>query len=164
MPIVSANTITIPIESRQQILELLASTIRKDNADKATLQVFDEPTESLHLIASEGFEPEFLDHFLIVKAFSGAACGRAIGVGNPVIISDVFLDAAFEPHLPIIKSAGYRSVKAIPIFGQAYKKMGVISTHFREPKWSWDLKSIEAETEAFSSVLSTVMVHQPVVI
>jgi GAF domain-containing protein len=156
MPIVSTSPIPIPTELQHQILDILVRTMHKDNTDKATLHLFDDGLDELHLIAFEGLDPAFLDYFKIVKAFSGAACGRAIGMGNPVIISDVFLDAAFEPHLSIIKDAGYRSVKAIPIFGPGYKKLGVISTHFRDPKWSWDLRSIEPETRAFASVLEKV--------
>ena len=160
MPLLPTSAVTISVQGQQQILDLLERTMRKDEADKATLQVFDEQSELLHLIAYKGFYPEFLEHFRTVKAFSGSACGRVIGIGNPVIISDVFLDAALEPHLEIIKAAGYRAVKALPIFSATCKKLGVLSTHFRNIKWSWDLQSIEEEITAFAPVLSAITIHR----
>ncbi len=60
-----------------------------------------------------------------------------------MIIIDVMLDIAFIPHRDIARSAGFRSVKSVPIFSKPKNLLGVISTHFTNPKWDWEMNKLD---------------------
>ena len=66
---------------------LLEKAIALDDANMGDLQVYDESTEILHLIAQKGFDDDFINYFKEVKAFSSATCGRAIGIGASALVS-----------------------------------------------------------------------------
>jgi GAF domain-containing protein len=122
---------------------LLNLVIEKEGADKGTLQKYQPEKKVLEVIEAEGFSKEFLEHFKMVKPFDSSCCGRAFGVGSTIIISDVELDEGFKPNLEIARSEGFRAVKSMPILDNSAHKIGVISVHFSEPKWNWDLKRSE---------------------
>lgn len=136
------------------MIALLNKVMEIEGANKCTLQFFDNKKEILYLIAQKGFSQDFEEHFKEVKPFDGSSCGRAIGVGIPIVVNDTMLDIAFLPHLEIIKKEGYRAVKSQPIIDEAGKKVGVVSTHFDEPKWSWDNDSLDGVISELGIVLS----------
>ncbi len=136
------NFIKIPIELHQDITALLNEAIHIENADKGNIQVFDDKRQVLHIIAQKGFADEFLEHFKEAKPFDSSSCGRAIGIGNTIVVSDVSVDVTFIPDMKIIKASGFRAVKSVPIFDIDNNKMGVISTHYINTRWIWDLNSI----------------------
>jgi GAF domain-containing protein len=83
-------------------------------------------------VAHRGFRQDFLDHFASVED-DGAACGRAMSRRERIIIEDVLIDPAFEPHRVIAASAGFRAVQSTPLFTRSGEPLGMISTHFRKP-------------------------------
>src|SRR6185503_15422311 len=107
-------------------------------AIKGTLQRYCKKDDRLEIVASEGFDSEFLRHFKNVKPFDSSCCGRAFGVGSIIIISDVEHDTSFRPNLSVARNAGFRAVKSVPIFDTKGRKVGVLSTQFKEPKWDWN--------------------------
>lgn len=141
------------LQSRLQ--ELLREAIKAEKAGKGTLQRYDPSIDELEIVAQEGFTAEFLDHFKAVRPFDSSCCGRAFGVGTPIIISDVELDNGFRPNLKIARAAGFRSVKSVPIVSSKGEKLGVISTHFKEPKWNWDMKRLNDILVELGKVLRT---------
>ncbi|MGZ3862966.1 MAG: GAF domain-containing protein [Bacteroidia bacterium] len=120
-----------------QIQALLQEAVEADGAIKGTLQRYRKITGTLEVIASHGFSPEFLTHFKNVKPFDSSCCGRAFGSGSIVTINDVEKDISFLPNLEIARSAGFQSVKSVPIYISCGQKVGVISTHFKEPQAVW---------------------------
>jgi hypothetical protein len=50
-----------------------------------------------------------------------------------IIIEDVLIDPAFEPHRAIAASAGFCAVQSTPLFGRSGEPLGMTSTHFRKP-------------------------------
>src|SRR5690242_13897360 len=106
MPQILESPVRIPVDLHQKITTLLRMAVATDHADKCTFQVFDERQNVLRLIAYEGFESEFIEHFKEVKPFDGSSCGRAIGIGTTIVVGDVTKDVAFIPHLKIIETAG----------------------------------------------------------
>jgi len=156
MPQILERPIKIPAELHQKITTLLRIAVTAERADKCTFQVFDELKDVLYLIAYKGFTLEFLEHFREVKSFDGSSCGRAIGIGTTVVVSDVTKDVAFLPHLKIIRAAGYRAVKSVPIFGNDHTKLGVFSTHFVKAKPLWNLHLLDNICGEMASVLSEI--------
>src|SRR5688572_9378951 len=112
--------------------EILEATIELLNADFGNLQLFNQQSQALKIVAQRGFQQDFLDHFGNVNEES-AACGRAMRQGVRVIIEDVKSDPGFAPHRHIAASAGFRAVQSTPLFSRSGEVLGMISSHFRQP-------------------------------
>lgn len=139
----------------EKFQSLLEKALSRENTKMGNIQVFNSESESLSIIAQKGFKEDFLEHFKVVKAFDTTACGRAVGVKSPLIIGDVLQDIAFTPHRELAKDAGFRSVKSVPILGKGNKVLGVISTHYEEPKWSWDINIIDDVVKELANLLQS---------
>ena len=150
--------VQIPLYLEVKLIDLLTEAMENDDADKCTLQIFDEKNDVLRIIAQSGFSEEFLEHFALVKPFDGSSCGRAIGVGSPVIISDFSRDVAFAPHRSQAIKEGIAAVISVPIFSEDTQKLGVLSTHFAEPKWTWNLAKINNIVYQLAPILSDLKV------
>jgi signal transduction protein with GAF and PtsI domain len=138
----------------EKLNTFLAKAIKADGALKGNIQLYDKKNETLSIIAQQGFGPEFLKHFKVVKAFDSSACGRAAGIGSPVVISDVELDIGFKPHLKVARAEGFRSVKSIPLISLNNKCVGVLSTHFKETTWSWEIKKLNRLSRELAEFIS----------
>jgi PAS domain S-box-containing protein len=112
--------------------EVLNATIALQSADFGNLQLYNERTQALEIVAQRGFGQDFLSHFSAVNQ-SGAACGRALKRGERVIVKDVLIDPDFAPHRAIAASAGFRAVQSTPLFSRSGEPLGIVSTHFRQP-------------------------------
>jgi PAS domain S-box-containing protein len=112
--------------------EVLDASITLMNADFGNIQLVDETTGALRIVAQRGFRQEFLDHFDSVHDGS-AACGEALRRRSRVIIEDVFAAPCLQSHLAIVAAAGVRAVQSTPLFGGGGRMLGIISTHFRRP-------------------------------
>jgi GAF domain-containing protein len=67
--------------------------------------------DHLVIAAQRGFDREFLQTFRRVKKDDGCACGRALQLGQSIVIADVDKDLDYAPYCNAAKSAGYRSVR-----------------------------------------------------
>jgi PAS domain S-box-containing protein len=112
--------------------EVLNATIALQSADFGNLQLYNERTQALEIVAQRGFGQDFLNHFSAVNE-SGAACGRALKRAERAIIEDVLTDPDFAPHRAIAASAGFRAVQSTPLFSRSGEPLGIVSTHFRQP-------------------------------
>ena len=114
--------------------EVLNAVIQLQGANFGVVQLYDPKTRSLSIVAQRGFGTEFLEHSRVVAVDEGSACAQALGTGMHVIIEDVMLDAAFEPHRHIAASAGFRAVQSTPLIERCSgMPIGMVSTHFRDP-------------------------------
>ncbi len=120
------------MELKDLLHEVLHATIKLQNADFGNIQLYDPQKQALTIVAQHGFKQDFLDYFSTVHV-GGAACGLALQRRERVIIEDVHLDPAFEPHRHIAASAGFRAVQSTPLFSRKGAPLGMISTHFRVP-------------------------------
>lgn len=120
---------------------LLDRAIELDRAEKGNIQLLERQAGVLRIVVQRGFKKDFLRHFGEVRRFDSSACGRAIGAGLVVTLSDVLADPAFEPHRAVAASNGFRSVKSMPIPGPDGEMLGVLSTHSPEVRWDLDRKS-----------------------
>jgi signal transduction protein with GAF and PtsI domain len=143
------------IQHENKVETLLIKAILADGADMGNVQLFDSKAGVLTIIAQKGFKKDFLEHFKIVKPFDTSACGRSIGIGSTITINDVTLDTGFIPHRAVAKSAGFRAVKSVPIIHNK-KLLGIISTHFREPKWNWEKDTLQKVALDLAAVMAKV--------
>lgn len=89
--------------------------------------------DELVIAAQRGLMPPFLWAFRRVKKGQGCACGRAMRLRQPVIVTDVESDPDYAAFRHDAKNAGYRSVQSTPIFSKDGELMGVVSTLFAQP-------------------------------
>ncbi len=118
----------------ERLQKTLLKVIELDNADMGNIQVYHEATDKLYMITTQGFSPAFHEAFWEIRPFGAPSCGRAIGLGIPIIIQDVTEDSSLKPVLSLLE---FRSVRSIPLFGTDNTKLGVISTHSRQPNHPW---------------------------
>ena len=86
--------------------------------------------DELVIAAQRGLSVDFLVTFMRVKKHDGSACGRALRLGETVIIRDVESDPEFAAFRPDAKKAGFRSVQSTPIITEDGDVLGMVSTHF----------------------------------
>jgi GAF domain-containing protein len=89
--------------------------------------------DHLVIAAQRGFDREFLQTFRRVIKDDGCACGRALQLGQPIVIADVEKDPDYAPYCDAAKSAGYRSVQSTPFITQDGKLVAIVSVHFEAP-------------------------------
>jgi PAS domain S-box-containing protein len=113
--------------------DLLENAILTSGADLGNIQLYNPQTGALEIVAQRGFRQDFLDYFRTVRVDEGSACAQAMERGERIVIEDVTLDAAFEPHRLVAAAAGYRAVQSTPLKSRSGAVVGMLSTHFRTP-------------------------------
>jgi len=104
------------------------------HAQFGNLQVYDHSSNALIMVAQRNFRKPFLDYFAVVISDEESACGRCLATGECVVIEDVDNDPSFVRHLPIARETGFRAVQSMPLHDYSGRFLGVISTHFHEPR------------------------------
>ena len=89
--------------------------------------------DHLVIAAHRGFDRKFLQTFRHVKKNDGCACGRALQLGQSIVITDVENDPDYAPYCDAAKSAGYRSVQSTPFITEDGILIGITSVHFAAP-------------------------------
>lgn len=117
----------------QLLLEILQAIMELQSADFGTIQQFDPAAGSLEIVAQQGFDNAFLDHFETVDAEDDSAGGRALRSGARIVIEDVDADPRYAPHRTAAAAAGYRAVQSTPILTPEGEQVGIVSTHFTRP-------------------------------
>jgi PAS domain S-box-containing protein len=114
--------------------EVLDATMELQGADFGDVQLYDDATGTLKIVAHRGLDRQFLDYFETVDASDTSACGLALRTGDRIVIEDVDTDPDFEPHRAIAASTGFRGVQSTPLLDRyTGEPVGMLSTHFREP-------------------------------
>lgn len=113
--------------------DILDSTIQLVKADFGNLQLCDADSERLRIVAQRGFTQEFLDYFNLVDQDT-AAWGLALQRRARVIVENALTDPCFAGHLPVVTTEAFRSMQSTPLVSRRGEVLGVLSTHFREPR------------------------------
>jgi two-component sensor histidine kinase len=115
--------------------EIARTAIAISGADKGNLQVFDEASRSLKIVAQEGFQEEFLKYFENVNDHAAASCGTAMASNEQVVVDDVLTSEIFvgQPAQKVLLDAEVRAVISTPMRSSKGNLLGVISTHFSHP-------------------------------
>jgi hypothetical protein len=140
----------------QALHEALDAAIAAQRADKGNMQVLDRHG-ALRIVAHRGFGRDFLDHFAYVRVDGSSACARSFRSGSPLVISDVFEDPAFAPHLEVAKSSGFRAVQSIPLLSRSGSVIGMLSVHYESPLQSsdWRMQSLQESALRAALVLGS---------
>ena len=113
--------------------------------------------DQLVIAAQRGLTADFLKTFRRVKKDDGSACGRALRLGETVIIRDVENDSGFAPFCPDAKKAGFRSVQSTPFLTKDGNVLGMVSTHFAH---AHEPTPIEMQTLKTYSVVAAEHLHK----
>ena len=130
----------IPPDVHTQLRLCLDKALEREKAGMGNIRVFYPEKKVLRIVVQKGFGQEFLTYFNEVDVDDSSVCGRAMCMGAPVVVGDVELDADFAPHRHIARSAGFRSVKSIPLLFEGRAITGTISLHCKDPRWSWNIQ------------------------
>ncbi|MDF5708456.1 MAG: chemotaxis protein CheB [Nostoc sp. S4] len=156
----TSNTTTSSLSTRAAISPMLLDALENvlDRAlvihrtDMGNIQLFDIQTSSLFIATQCGFRSDFLNHFRTVGINDNSACARAIRAGESVIIEDVEVDPLYMPYRAIAAAAGYRAVQSTPLTSRRGMILGLLSTHFCQPRqllpWEMNLLKIHARHAA----------------
>src|SRR5258708_4739565 len=114
--------------------EMLDATMELQGSDFGDVQLYEEATGMLKIVAHRGVPQEFLDYFETVDASDRSACGLGLRSGARTIIEDVNIHPDYEPHRGISAATGYRGLQSTPLLNRDKgKPIGMLSTFFREP-------------------------------
>jgi PAS domain S-box-containing protein len=115
--------------------EILDAAMGIMDADMASMQEVDDGANTLVLVASKGFGPDFRETFSLVRPEMRTSCSVARQVSRRVVIPDVeacdFIvgTPALEDH----RRTGIRAIQSTPLMSRAGSILGMISTHWRRP-------------------------------
>jgi GAF domain-containing protein len=86
--------------------------------------------QELVITAQRRLPEAFLETFRRVRCGDGSACGRALLLGEPVVIPDVQMDWQFTAFREIARCSHFRAVQSTPIKTENGTQLGIVSTHF----------------------------------
>jgi PAS domain S-box-containing protein len=115
-----------------QILDAAVAIMR---SDFATMQIVDQASGSLRLLAHRGFSDAFAESFRRVETDASTTCGVAWRSGRRVVAPDLETfegiagTRSCEAHL----EAGVRAAQSTPLLSRSGDVLGMISTHWRVP-------------------------------
>lgn len=122
----------------RELQPILEKGLWMNNTGFGSVQLFNRREKTLEIVAQKGFSTAFLEHFRVVRSSDHSACGRAFGEGSTVFVNDVTCETGFEPHRQIARNEGFRSVVSHPLIADGRQMLGVLSMHFRKPRFDWD--------------------------
>jgi GAF domain-containing protein len=89
----------------------------------------------LLLVEQRGFAEHFLSAFHSVSIRDAmTVCARSARARKQVVVPDIRLDPEYASLMAIADQAGYRAVQSTPLFTSNGMLIGVLSTHFRNPR------------------------------
>jgi DNA-binding NarL/FixJ family response regulator len=113
---------------------ILDAAIEISAADFGTVQIYDQKTGELKLMAYRGFGPAFVKFFETIRDDSCCCCGAALKAGTRIVVEDVATDPVFDAEARgIVLSAEVRAIQSTPIYSQDAILCGMLATHYRRP-------------------------------
>lgn len=102
------------------------------NADAGTLQLYDEGSRKLRMVAQRGFPQHATDPFLEVDATSASSCGQALQEGRRVILDfDTGEPDVLERERWYREEGGVLTGQSTPLVSRGGRILGMLSTHWK---------------------------------
>lgn len=126
-------------------------------SDMATAQFVRPRGGELLLVSHVGFGRDFAEHFAVVKGHT-TVCGRALDVGEVVVVEDVANDPAFSGTVSreVMLAAGSAACASFPVLDARDQLVGVVSAHWRRPG-TVDLSPAECVVGKVQELMATVV-------
>lgn len=114
------------------LLELVNAAISGTKADMGNIQIVRRG--SLRILSQIGFQKPFLDYFRVVSD-RNSACGAGLYRGRRIIVDDVAGSKIYSARArQVMLDAGVRAVQSTPLTATWGETIGMLSTHYREPR------------------------------
>ncbi|WP_088891260.1 PAS domain S-box protein [Leptolyngbya ohadii] len=112
--------------------EIMAAAIALTHADAGTVQILDETTQDLVMIATQSVDQKMAEHFHRVKASSNTSCGIALRSGVRSF-TDFDVPASEDPDgsMRLHVEGGLLSAQSTPLISRSGKPIGMVSTHWQ---------------------------------
>ena len=113
--------------------EIMSAAIALTKADAGTVQIFDEATQELVLLAAQGFERTMRERFHRVNASDNTPCGIALRNGAHSFVDfDVPQSEDPDDSMRMHVEAGYLSGQSTLLLTRSGRRIGMVSTHWHE--------------------------------
>ena len=119
--------------TQEALQHVLDGAIGLQQADFGELQLLDQDTQELRMVAHRGLHPDLLERYGVLGTNKSTSRVRALGSRCMVQIPDVLEDAAYASLREVAAQAGYRAVQSTPLISRAGTTVGIISVYFRSP-------------------------------
>lgn len=137
---------------------LLNRIVTAQQANFASLQLWDDAEHRLCLIAHHNFDRASVEQFASVSDGDGSVCDAAQARRAAVVVEDVEKDEAFASLRGWTRSIGIRSIQTTPVFDRSGMLIGAFSTHFTRPRSfsSDDIQINSVDSNQFSRLFADV--------
>ena len=124
---------------------VLERAIAMHRTDMGYIHLFQRQTCTLELAVQRGFNLAIVQKLQTVSIGEYSPCIMALRAGETAIVEDIDVDPNFAPHRAIAKAAGYRAVQSTPLTSKSGNLVGVLSTHFRQPRrfLAWEMRLLD---------------------
>jgi len=135
-----AQKLVLENKIEDDLRHLLHAAISITRADAGTIQVLNNETQQLEMVASKGFEKSFTKYFEFVDATSNTSCGIALKKNERTFID---FDVAPDPDgsLKMHLEQGFLSAQSTPLIAHSGKTIGMVTTHFKKRRRPTDRES-----------------------
>jgi signal transduction histidine kinase/ActR/RegA family two-component response regulator len=112
--------------------DVLAAAMKIAEADAATLQLLDEPTQQLRLAATTGLADALAAQFSTVGRDSNSSCGIALATGQRAVVRYA-ADGSAPPSgaQSLLAEDGFVCAQSTPLVSRSGRTLGMFSTHWR---------------------------------
>ena len=118
-------------DSRQLFEDILDAAIAMMRAQSGTIQLLDERTRELTLVATRGFPNSMTSYFARVDASSDSSCGRALASRERVFMRfDVAPAQDPSGEMRMHADLGLLSAQSTPLVSRSGRLLGMFSTHW----------------------------------
>ncbi|MBI5445746.1 MAG: PAS domain-containing protein [Deltaproteobacteria bacterium] len=132
----------------EEVLDTAVALLRADFGSFQMLEPERGPEGELRLLAHRGFGDEAIRFWEWVRPASRTTCGEALRTGERVLVPDVeaceFMAGSDDREVYL--RTGIRAVQTTPLFSRSGTLLGMLSTHWREPRESTprELQALDA--------------------
>jgi len=116
------------------LYEVLDAAMELQHAEFGDVQLYDEASNTLKMVAHRGLNRQILDRFKIVGPDDISSCAAALRNRSRVVIEDMDTSPDFAVHRGLAATAGFRGAQSTPLLDQSTGKLvGMLSTMFCKP-------------------------------
>jgi PAS domain S-box-containing protein len=122
---------TAEADSTQIFVDILDAAMTLGNAQAGTIQLFDESTQELTIVAARGFPPDMTARFARVDASCGSPCGQALATRARAFTRfDIPAGEDPESSARAHLDCGIVCAQSTPLVSRTGRLLGMVSTHW----------------------------------
>lgn len=120
-------------QSGLAIEQILDDIVTRSNAAFGSVQLYDETSGALHLIAQNNFDGILTEKFSVVQVSDSAIGAQILKAHVPAIIEDIDKECDDQNLLSWTRLLAVRSIHTTPVLDLDGKFIGAFSTLFTQP-------------------------------